>query len=122
MTLEDRALASGESKILTGSDVPTMRGVRRYFFVVMASTITVIVFAGFAPSFYLRGAFQPGSNLSILLHIHGAVFSTWIILFLIQPILIARGSRALHRRLGWLAVAIAAAMVGLVAGATVEEM
>jgi hypothetical protein len=122
MIVEDRALVAGESEIPIGSDVPSRSGVRRYFFVTMASTITAVVFAGFAPSFYLRSAFQPGSNLSILLHVHGAVFSAWIILFLIQPILIARGSRALHRRLGWLAVAIAAAMVGLVAGATVEEM
>jgi hypothetical protein len=122
MTLEYRALVSGESKILIGSDVPSRSGVRRYFFVVMASIIAVVVFAGFAPSFYLRAAFQPGSNLSILLHIHGAVFTAWIILFLVQPILIARGSRTLHRRLGWLAATIAAAMVGLVAGATVEEM
>ena len=57
-----------------------------------------------------------------MLHIHGAVFSTWIILFLVQAILIGRGSRTLHRRLGWFAAAIAVAMVGLVAGATVEEM
>ena len=33
-----------------------------------------------------------------------------------------RGSRTLHRRLGWLAAAIATAMVLLVAGAAVEEM
>jgi hypothetical protein len=108
--------------MLIGPDVPFRSGVRRYFFVAMASTITAIVFAGFAPSFYLRATFQPDSKLSILLHIHGAVFSTWITLFLVQPILIARGSRTLHRRLGWFAAAIAVAMVGLVAGATVEEM
>jgi uncharacterized membrane protein YozB (DUF420 family) len=102
--------------------IPCTSVVRRYFFVVMASIIAVIVFAGFAPSFYLRAAFQPASDLSILLHIKGAVFSAWIILFLVQPILIARGSRILHRRLGWLAATIAVAMVGLVAGATVEEM
>src|ERR1700722_8831613 len=95
---------------------------RRYFFVIMASTITVVVFAGFAPSFYLRAAFRPDNKLSILLHIHGAVFSTWIILFMVQAILIVRGSRALHRRLGCFAAVIAAAMVGLVAAATVEEM
>jgi hypothetical protein len=122
MTSEDRAMVSGGSKLLIGSDVPSQSGARRYFFVVMASIVAVIVFAGFAPSFYLRAAFQPGSNLSILLQIKGAVFSAWIALFLVQPILIARGSRTLHRRLGWLAAAIAAAMVGLVAGATVEEM
>jgi hypothetical protein len=46
----------------------------------------------------------------------------WITLFLVQAILIVRGSRTLHRRLGWFAAAIAAAMVGLVAAATVEEM
>lgn len=122
MTLEDRALVSGDSKIPIGPEGPSRSGSRRYFFVVMASMVTVIVFAGFAPSFYLRAAFQPDSNLSILLQIKGAVFSAWIILFLVQPILIARGSCTLHRRLGWLAAAIAAAMVGLVAGATVEEM
>jgi hypothetical protein len=88
----------------------------------MASTITVIVFAGFAPSFYLRGAFQPNDKLSVLLHVHGAVFSTWIILFLVQAILIVRGSRTLHRRLGWFAALVAVAMVGLVVAATVEEM
>jgi hypothetical protein len=114
MAFEDRALI--------GSEVPSKIGLGRYFFVVMASMVAVIVLAGFAPSFYLRAAFQPGARLSILLHVHGAVFSAWIVLFLIQPILIVRGSRALHRRLGWLAVAIAAAMVALVAGATVEEM
>ena len=101
MALEEGALRSGESKIL----------VRRHFFVVMASTISAVVFAGFAPSFYLRAAFRPDNKLSILLHIHGAVFSTWIILFMVQAILIVRGSRAWHRRLGWFAAVIAAAMV-----------
>jgi hypothetical protein len=105
-----------------GSGSLSPGGAGRYFFVVMASLITVTAFAGFAPSFYLRAAFHPGTELSILLHVHGAVFSAWIILFLVQAILISRGSRTLHRRLGWAAAAIAIAMVALVAGATVEEM
>ncbi len=29
----------------------------RFFFVVMASAVIVTVFAGFAPTFYLRGSF-----------------------------------------------------------------
>lgn len=88
----------------------------------MASAIIVVAFVGFAPSFYLRAAFEPDTKLSILLQIHGAVFSTWILLFLVQATLIVRGSRVLHRRLGWFAAAMAAAMVGLVAAATIEEM
>ncbi len=111
-----------ESQLSIGSAVPATSGARRYCFVAMASTITVIAFVGFAPSFYLRSALRPDSNLSILLHIHGVVFSAWIILLLAQSILIVSGSRILHRRLGWLAAAIAPVMVGLVAAATVEEM
>jgi len=122
MGLEDRALVSGESKIVVSPDFPSKRIAGRYFFVTMASIIAVIVFAGFARSFYLRAAFQPDGNLSILLQIKGLVFSAWILLFLVQTILIRHGSRTLHQRLGWLAAAIAIAMVVLVAGATVEEM
>jgi hypothetical protein len=97
-------------------------GMQRYFFVGMAALVILTVFTGFAPSFYLRSAFHPDHELSILLHIHGLIFSTWIILFLVQALLIARGSRRLHQRLGWLAAGVAVAMLMLVAGATVEQM
>jgi uncharacterized membrane protein YozB (DUF420 family) len=119
---ESAAPVSGCSIVLGRSGSPHRGGVQQHFFVIMASLVTVTVFAGFAPSFYLRGAFQPDQKLSILLHVKGVVFSAWIILFLVQAILIARGSRALHRRLGWFAATIAICMVGLVAAATVEEM
>lgn len=97
-------------------------GVQRYFFVAMAALVTLTVFAGFAPSFYLRSSFHPSQGLSVLLHIHGLVFSTWIILFLVQSLLIAKGSRILHRRLGWFTVGVAAVMLLLVAAATAEQM
>src|ERR1700749_728675 len=83
-------------------------GVKRHFFVAMAVLVILPVFAGFAPSFYLRGAFHPDHELSVLLHVHGLVFSAWIVLFLVQSLLIAKGSRRVHQRLGWFAVAVAA--------------
>jgi uncharacterized membrane protein YozB (DUF420 family) len=95
---------------------------RRRFFVLMASAIVVAVFAGFAPTFYLRSSFVQTRPMSVLLHVHGVVFSAWIILFLVQSLLIARGSRRLHQRLGWATVAVAAAMVALVVAAIVEEL
>lgn len=107
---------------LVGATGRSQTGIKRYFFVAMASTIILVAFAGFAPSFYLRAAFQPDTKLSILLHVHGAVFSTWIILFLVQATLIVRNSRVMHRRLGWFAVALAVTMVALIAAATIEEM
>jgi hypothetical protein len=97
-------------------------GTKRYFFVGMAVLMILTVFAGFAPSFYLRSAFHPDHELSILLHIHGLVFSAWIILFLVQATLIAKGSRALHQRLGWFTVGVGVLMLLLVGAATIEQM
>src|SRR6201996_6126403 len=97
-------------------------GARRLFFVLMASAVIVAVFVGFAPTFYMRGAFVQTRPMSVLLHVHGIVFSVWVTLFLVQSLLIARGARRLHRRLGWLAAAVAVAMVALVCAAIVEEL
>jgi hypothetical protein len=94
----------------------------RLFFVVMASAVIATVFAGFAPTFYLRGSFTQTRPMSVLLHVHGSVFSAWVGLFLIQTLLIARGSRRLHQRLGWIGAAIAAAMVFLVTAAVIEQL
>jgi uncharacterized membrane protein YozB (DUF420 family) len=94
----------------------------RFFFVVMASAVIVTVFAGFAPTFYLRAAFTQDRPMSVLLHVHGIVFSAWVGLFLVQTLLIARGSRRLHQRLGVLGAAVAAAMVMLVVAAMIEQL
>ena len=94
----------------------------RFFFVVMACAVIVTVFAGFAPTFYLRGSFTQTRPMSVLLHVHGIVFSAWVSLFLVQTLLIARGARRLHQRFGWVGAGIAAAMISLVAAAVIEEL
>jgi len=94
----------------------------RLFFVLMASAVIVTVFVGFAPTFYLRGSFTQTRSMSVLLHVHGIVFSAWVSFFLVQTLLIARGSRRLHQRLGWIGAGIAAAMVILVTAAMVEQL
>jgi hypothetical protein len=94
----------------------------RFFFVLMASAVIVTVFAGFAPTFYLRGSFTQTRPMSVLLHVHGIVFSAWISFFLVQTLLITRGSRRLHQRLGWIGAGIAAAMVILVTAAVIEQL
>ena len=97
-------------------------GGRRLFFVVMACAVVAAVFAGFAPTFYLRGSFVQTRPMSVLLHAHGVVFSAWVTLFLVQSLLIVRGSRRLHQRLGWLGAMLATAMIVLVLSAIVEEL
>jgi uncharacterized membrane protein YozB (DUF420 family) len=95
---------------------------KRLFYVAMASCIILTAFIGFAPSFYLRSIYNPSRSLTTILRVHGLFFSAWMILFLVQTVLIVRGSRTLHRRLGWAAAGIAAVMVALGVAASIEQM
>lgn len=92
----------------------------RYFYLGMSLASAAIVFAGFAPTFFLRPAAQPA--LSPLLVVHGVVFTAWIALFVSQALLVAANRRDLHRRLGWAGAALAAAVVILGTGAAVEAL
>jgi len=80
------------------------------FFSGMAVLILATVFLGFARSYYLAGVFKaPLPNL--IVHIHGAVFSTWILLLIAQTSLVATGGIDLHRRLGLLGFGLACLVV-----------
>jgi hypothetical protein len=84
----------------------------RRFFAAMALTIVAATFVGFAPSYYLAPAFH-ARPLSALLHIHGLVFTAWILLYVAQTALISARRTDIHRAVGPIAVAIAIVMVPL---------
>jgi hypothetical protein len=81
----------------------------RLFYTGMAIAAALVVFAGFAPTYYLKGAFG-GRPLSLLLHTHGLIFTSWILLFVVQTSLVASRRTPLHRRLGVVGGVIAVAM------------
>jgi hypothetical protein len=88
----------------------------RAFYTGMGLAIAATVIWGFAPSFYFsRWMVAPPTtpDIGLLLGLHGSVFSVWIALMVIQPMLIASRNLSLHRRLGYFGAAIAAAMVVL---------
>ena len=94
---------------------------RRYehlFFSVMALVILAVVLRGFAHTYFLAGVFRaPLPNL--LIHIHGAAFTCWILLLVTQTSLVSAGRVDIHRRLGIAGFLLACAMVLLgVAAAT----
>ncbi len=89
-----------------------MRRADDIFFTAMSLLMLVIVLVGFAPSYFLRGAVFAHLP-SLLVHLHGAMFSTWIILFVIQSSLISAGNILLHRKLGVLGAVIAGLMLVL---------
>jgi hypothetical protein len=70
----------------------------------------IIVFVGFAPSYYLAGALRaPLPSLAI--HVHAIVFSCWILLLIAQTSLTVAGRVDVHRRLGIAGFILASAML-----------
>src|SRR5712692_7554771 len=83
-----------------------------FFFSGMALVILATVLIGFARTYFLAGVFRaPLPNL--LIHIHGAVFSSWILLLIAQTALVTAGRVDIHRRLGLLGFGLACLMVTL---------
>jgi hypothetical protein len=83
-----------------------------YFFSGMAFLILVSVFFGFARSYFFAGLWNaPLPNQ--LIHVHGAVFSSWIVLFVVQIALVSTKRVRWHRSLGILGMLLAAAVVAL---------
>lgn len=86
-------------------------GSDRSFFLAMACAIAITVAVGFTVS--LARPQTAFASAPLHVHIHGAVFSLWILVYLIQNILVVRGSIALHRALGMFAAGLALVMVAL---------
>src|SRR5687768_9567492 len=83
----------------------------------MGVLLTAIAVAGFAPTFYLRSWFgapptvSGATELTTMAQIHGAVFTAWMVLFMVQTTLIASRRVAVHRRLGIAGAVLAALML-----------
>lgn len=88
----------------------------RIFFTGMALASALTVFIGFSPSYFMRGAELP--PLRPLYLVHGALFTSWMLLLAVQTSLIAGRRTDIHRRLG-VFVAVVAALVFIV-GVTVS--
>jgi len=74
-------------------------GTGRRLYTWAAVGVCLIVFAGFAKSYYLKGLFGT-PELPALRHIHGIVMTLWFGLFVVQTRLVAARRVNLHRRLG----------------------
>jgi hypothetical protein len=96
---------------------PVNRTIERIFFGAMAILLCVVVIIGFTPTYFGAGMMQaPLPNT--LLHIHGAVFTLWMVLYLIQTALISIRRVAWHRTFGTIAFCLPPIMIclGTVAG------
>lgn len=88
----------------------------RTFFGTLTLIMALVVFAGFARTYYLRPLVPApvlAGQLPItrLIHVHAVFFSAWMILLVVQARLVAARKMALHRRLGLASVGLAVLMV-----------
>jgi hypothetical protein len=84
----------------------------RQFFLAMTILLLAVVAIGFAPSYYLAGVFRAPLP-SPMVHVHGAVFSSWMVLLLVQTGLISAKRIGWHRNLGVAGFLLAGVMVAV---------
>jgi hypothetical protein len=99
-----------EAVVLRASDVSAPR-VRtgQWFYVGFGIFVILLSFAGFAPSLIDQSRrFAPPTTLLL---VHGATALAWLLLYVTQALLVARGRVDLHRRLGWAGPMIAALLI-----------
>jgi hypothetical protein len=73
------------------------RGIRPYL--LSALILSAIMLVGFSKNYYLR-AWIGTRPITVMVHVHGLIMTTWVVLFLTQTLLIARRRTDLHRKLG----------------------
>lgn len=85
----------------------------------VAVAAALIIFAGFARTFYLR-SISGAPPLSSLLFAHGVVMTLWMVLFVAQVGLVAAGRTALHRRLGLFGLVLAVLVICVGVAASID--
>lgn len=81
----------------------------RWFYVGMALAGVAIAFGGFVPTYWAKLA-GGGFRGAPILHIHGVLFFTWTLFFLVQTALVATGRTPNHRQWGLAGISLATAM------------
>ena len=86
--------------------------VDRYFYFVLSLMVAAVVVAGFSNTVG-PGLIHAAPPRPVLLWLHGAAFSAWVVFFILQSGLVRIRKVSLHRLLGWFGAALAALMVVL---------
>jgi len=84
------------------------------FFVVMAVAMTLVVFIGFARSFFfsfLWDEHDPNASTEPVFYVHGTIFATWMAFAVAQPILVRIRRIKWHRQVGRVGAALAMLIV-----------
>lgn len=90
---------------------PSQSSFRPSFYLGMTLLMAFFVFGGFGMTYWypmVSGTFPPAPPV---VHLHGLVYSAWMILLVVQPLLVNVRNVALHRSLGTFGIALATAVM-----------
>jgi hypothetical protein len=99
---EKSTVTASNSRLHPGIAITTKRGglLDRYFYFFMSLLIPAVVIYGF--SFTVdKNLIHPAIPRPPILYVHAAVFSGWLVFFLLQSALVRTHNVGLHRRIGW---------------------
>ena len=93
-----------------------------YFYFCMSLLIAAVVVYGFSQTID-RKLLHSIHPTPFLLSIHAAIFSSWIVLYIVQSALIRTGNVRIHRMLGWFGVALGVAIpiIGTITAVTMRR-
>lgn len=90
----------------------------RPLYLLAAVVFPLIVLAGFARTYYLKGFFATPALPNLIVQVHGIIMTAWVVLFIVQVTLVAKRRTRLHQQLGIFGAGLAALVfvVGIVTG------
>lgn len=87
----------------------------RFFFTALGLAFILIATLGFAP--HMLAFFGGTFKIPPIAHVHGAIMSSWLLMFVLQARFAALGRMDLHRRVGgaaiWLGVVVWFVLIGI---------
>jgi hypothetical protein len=95
----------------TNPDSFNWREYDRRLFAAVALVFPLTVLLGFARTYYLKLAFGTAPLPSTLVHVHGALMTTWVAFFIAQVWLIRSKNHRTHMKFGMFGIVLAVAMV-----------
>lgn len=111
MTIENAGFAVRIEKE-AGTLKPIKAFLSRYFYFCMALVMVVLVLLGFSRTVD-ASLFHANPPRPLLLWVHGAAFSAWVVFFIVQSALVRVRKVSVHRFIGWFGAGLATVMIAL---------
>lgn len=119
--MSTNAMAAGAAVSRRPISRPVNRRLERAFFGGMAILLCIVVFIGFSPTYFRAGMLRaplPGP----ILHIHGAIFTLWMLLYLVQSALVSARRVSWHRSFGLVAFCLPPVMITIGVIAAIDAL